>query len=101
MYVLIDGRLGRKILPSITPSGFGEPSPETSQRSMTDTVCGHQQEDFLTTDLKLFIAGDWTEGSGDGHYELRSPGTGEHLANVPLASTYDIDRAVAAARAAT
>lgn len=68
---------------------------------MADTVWGHRQEDFLSTDLKLFIAGEWTEGSGDGHYELRSPGTGEHLANVPLASTYDIDRAVAAARAAT
>jgi acyl-CoA reductase-like NAD-dependent aldehyde dehydrogenase len=51
--------------------------------------------------LKLFIAGEWTEGSGDGHYELRSPGTGEHLANVPLASTDDIDRAVLAARSAT
>ena len=51
--------------------------------------------------MKLFIAGKWTEGTGEGHYELRSPGTGEHLADVPLASKNDIDRAVSAARTAT
>ncbi|MGH8928037.1 MAG: aldehyde dehydrogenase family protein [Acidimicrobiia bacterium] len=55
----------------------------------------------MATDLKLFIGGEWTEGTGDAHYELRSPGTGEHLANLPQASTADIDRAVSAARAAS
>ena len=55
----------------------------------------------MAIDLKLFIAGEWTEGTGDSHHELRSPATGEHIANVPLASPADIDRAVAAARAAT
>ncbi|HEY7563963.1 MAG TPA: aldehyde dehydrogenase family protein [Acidimicrobiia bacterium] len=55
----------------------------------------------MATDLKLFIAGEWTEGTGDGYYELHSPGTGEHLANVPRASAADVDRAVAAGRVAT
>ncbi len=55
----------------------------------------------MATDLKLFIAGEWTEGTGDSHHELRSPATGEHIANVPLASPADIDSAVSAARAAT
>jgi len=55
----------------------------------------------MTRDLKLFIAGEWTEGTGDGHYEVRSPVTGEHIYNVPIASQADIDAAVVAARAAT
>ena len=40
-------------------------------------------------------------GTGDGSYELRSPGTGEHLADVPRASQADIDRAVEAGHAAS
>ncbi len=55
----------------------------------------------VATQLELFIAGEWTAGSGEGHYELRSPGTGEHLADVPRASQADVDRAVAAAQAAS
>jgi len=51
--------------------------------------------------LKLLIAGEWTEGSGDDHYEVCSPVTGEHIYSVPKASAADIDRAVAAAREAT
>ncbi|MDH3730202.1 MAG: aldehyde dehydrogenase family protein [Acidimicrobiia bacterium] len=50
--------------------------------------------------LKLYIGGEWTEGTGDSVHELISPVTGEHIANVPLASASDIDRAVAAARTA-
>ena len=50
--------------------------------------------------VKLFIAGEWTEGSGDEAYELHSPGSGEHIANIPIATKADVDRAVAAARAA-
>jgi len=52
------------------------------------------------TDLKLFIAGEWTEGSGDDAYEVRSPVTGEHIYTVPKASRADIDRAVESARRA-
>ncbi len=55
----------------------------------------------VATQLELFIAGEWTAGSGEGHYELRSPGTGEHLADVPRASQADVDRAVQAAHAAS
>ena len=55
----------------------------------------------MVENLKLYIAGEWTEGTGDEFHELRSPVTGEHIANVPLASPTDIDRAVEAARAAT
>ncbi|MGH8875375.1 MAG: aldehyde dehydrogenase family protein, partial [Acidimicrobiia bacterium] len=39
-------------------------------------------------------------GTGDRAYQLHSPVTGEHIANVPLASEADIDRAVRAAREA-
>ncbi|HJQ76804.1 MAG TPA: aldehyde dehydrogenase family protein [Acidimicrobiia bacterium] len=55
----------------------------------------------MAEDLRLFIAGEWTEGSGEGHYEVTSPVTGEHIYNVPVASQGDIDRAVAAGRQAT
>lgn len=55
----------------------------------------------MARDLELFIAGEWTHGSGDERYEVRSPVTGEHIYNVPKATEADIDRAVAAAREAT
>jgi acyl-CoA reductase-like NAD-dependent aldehyde dehydrogenase len=50
--------------------------------------------------LQMYLAGTWTEGTGDSHYEAFSPVTGEHIANVPIASAADIDRAVVAAREA-
>jgi acyl-CoA reductase-like NAD-dependent aldehyde dehydrogenase len=55
----------------------------------------------MAEDLKLLIAGAWTEGTGEGHHEVRSPVTGEHIYNVPKPSQADLDRAVAAAREAT
>ncbi|HEX2420143.1 MAG TPA: aldehyde dehydrogenase family protein [Acidimicrobiia bacterium] len=55
----------------------------------------------VVTELELFVAGEWTAGTGDGHYELRSPASGEHVANVPRASKADVDRAVSAAAAAS
>ena len=55
----------------------------------------------MTRSLKLLIAGEWTDGSSDDHYEVRSPVNGEHIYDVPKASPADIDRAVAAAREAT
>ncbi|MFQ5554443.1 MAG: aldehyde dehydrogenase family protein [Acidimicrobiia bacterium] len=54
----------------------------------------------MAEDLKLYIGGEWTEGTGDAIHELISPVTGEHIANVPLPSAADIDRAVASSRAA-
>ena len=51
--------------------------------------------------LDLYIAGEWTQGTGDRHHELISPVDGEHVADVPIASPADIDLAVEAARSAT
>jgi succinate-semialdehyde dehydrogenase/glutarate-semialdehyde dehydrogenase len=48
-------------------------------------------------DLKLYVGGDWVEGSGDGVIEIRSPATGEHIANLPKASADDVRRAAEAA----
>ncbi len=50
--------------------------------------------------LDLYLAGEWTQGTGDRHHRLVSPVTGEHIADVPIASADDVDRAVAAARSA-
>ncbi len=50
--------------------------------------------------VRLYIAGEWTEGSGDSAYELHSPVTGEHIADIPIAAPGDVDRAVLAAREA-
>ena len=54
----------------------------------------------MPADLKLLIAGEWTEGTGDTAHELRSPVTGEHIADVPIPSRADLERAVSAARVA-
>lgn len=51
--------------------------------------------------LQLLIAGEFTEGTGSEAWDVTSPVTGEHIYSVPKASPADIDRAVAAARAAT
>lgn len=49
---------------------------------------------------KLYIGGAWRESEGGELLEVRSPVTGELLAKLPHASKLDVDRAVAAARAA-
>jgi acyl-CoA reductase-like NAD-dependent aldehyde dehydrogenase len=49
-------------------------------------------------DLKLYIGGEWTEGTGDEVIEIRSPATGEHIGNLPKASPEDVRRASEAAR---
>lgn len=51
--------------------------------------------------MKLYIDGEFTEGSGDEAYHITSPVTGDHIATIPVAAPADIDRAVAAARRAT
>ncbi|HEX2026303.1 MAG TPA: aldehyde dehydrogenase family protein [Actinomycetota bacterium] len=47
---------------------------------------------------KMYIAGAWTNGRGDGSIEVRSPATGEALGEVPVATPDDVDRAATAAR---
>src|SRR5919108_1602469 len=50
--------------------------------------------------LQNFIGGEWVESTGEDAREIVSPVTGEKLAEAPNASAEDVDRAVAAARAA-
>lgn len=54
----------------------------------------------MTRTAQLYIAGEWTEGTGDDAFALHSPVTGEHVTDIPVASRADVDRAVAAARVA-
>jgi succinate-semialdehyde dehydrogenase/glutarate-semialdehyde dehydrogenase len=54
----------------------------------------------MTETAKIYLAGEWTEGTGTEAHRLISPVTGEHIADIPLASAADIDRAVASAREA-
>src|SRR5438874_3598968 len=50
--------------------------------------------------LQNFVGGEWVDSTGDSVRPIVSPVTGETLAEVPDASAADVDRAVAAARAA-
>ena len=50
--------------------------------------------------LENFIGGEWVAATGDSARPIVSPVTGETLAEAPDATAEDIDRAVAAARAA-
>ena len=49
---------------------------------------------------QLFIGGEWVDSSGDGFLPVVNPSTGQVIAEVPNATAEDVDRAVAAARAA-
>jgi len=51
-------------------------------------------------DLKLFIDGSWRAGEGGDSADVINPATGQPIAQVPLASTGDLDEAVAAAERA-
>jgi len=50
--------------------------------------------------LENFVGGEWVASTGDSARQIVSPVTGETLAEAPNASAEDLDRAVAAARAA-
>jgi aldehyde dehydrogenase (NAD+) len=58
------------------------------------TINGVQDRDTL------WIGGEWVASEGDQTIEVVSPHTEEVIATVPEASTADVDKAVAAARAA-
>lgn len=49
---------------------------------------------------KMFIGGEWVDALSGETFETRNPATGALLATVPAGGKADIDRAVAAARAA-
>ncbi len=54
----------------------------------------------METHDKLYIGGEWVDPSTKDLIEVISPVTEEVIATVPEASTDDVDRAVASARAA-
>jgi acyl-CoA reductase-like NAD-dependent aldehyde dehydrogenase len=49
---------------------------------------------------ELYLAGRFTAGAGESSVPVRSPVTGDHLADLPVAAAADLDHAVAAARRA-
>lgn len=48
---------------------------------------------------QMYIAGEWVDGSGE-LWQVRSPSTGEVLAEIALGTAEDVDRAVEAAQSA-
>jgi aldehyde dehydrogenase (NAD+) len=49
---------------------------------------------------RLFIGGEWIDAAGSKRFETQFPATGEVIAEIAEADASDVDRAVAAARAA-
>ena len=99
--------------PTIVPAGVdprvrserpGGPSVGAPGIQSIDYIAGKRRqtakETGLARDLDIYLAGEWSPGTGDEYREITSPGSGEHIATVPLASRSDIDRAVEAARKA-
>lgn len=54
----------------------------------------------LVADPKLYIDGQWTEGTALDSADVVNPATEEVIASVPVATTKDVEAAVAAARTA-
>ncbi|MFL4476058.1 aldehyde dehydrogenase family protein [Paeniglutamicibacter sp. MACA_103] len=52
------------------------------------------------TSAQLFIAGEYSDGSGQERYDVTSPSTGEIVGSFPLPTEADMDRAVAKAHEA-
>lgn len=44
----------------------------------------------MVRDLDIYLAGEWTPGTGDEYREITSPGSGEHIATAPLSSRADL-----------
>ena len=56
--------------------------------------------DFLKREPKLFINGEWVDSSHDKRVAVFDPSTGKEIVRIVDSSDADVDRAVAAARAA-
>lgn len=54
----------------------------------------------MATKHQQYIGGAWVESSGSDWWPVNSPSTGEHLAEVPLGTADDVNRAVEAANKA-
>src|SRR5262245_23669443 len=61
---------------------------------------GGSVDDRLMYRREFFIGGGWVPPEGDDRLGVSSPPTEEVVGEVPVATTADIDRAVAAARSA-
>src|SRR3954471_7882061 len=63
-----------------------------------EPLAGHDQDPIVRD--KLFIGGEWVEPAGDGTLEVIDSTTEQVMGRVPEGTAEDVDRAVAAARAA-
>src|SRR4051812_1233300 len=63
-----------------------------------EPLAGHDQDPIVRD--KLFIGGKWVEPAGDGTLEVIDSTTEQVMGRVPEGTAEDVDRAVAAARAA-
>lgn len=54
----------------------------------------------VPTRTQLFIAGEYSDGSGQERYNVTSPATGEFIASIPVPTEEDLNRAVAKAHEA-
>jgi aldehyde dehydrogenase (NAD+) len=70
------------------------PAPESAKPAL-EWIARHGEGRFA-----LFIGGRWTQGAGDGAFDVINPATTGALARVTQAGAKDVDAAVAAARAA-
>jgi betaine-aldehyde dehydrogenase len=52
------------------------------------------------TEMKMWIDGGWAESSSGAWIDVRNPATGQVIGRVPAGTSADVDRAVAAGRAA-
>jgi betaine-aldehyde dehydrogenase len=66
---------------------------------MTETAVAKPQIEFQDRD-RLYIGGRWVEPDGAGRIEVVSASTEEPIGRIPEGSAKDVERAVAAARAA-
>jgi malonate-semialdehyde dehydrogenase (acetylating)/methylmalonate-semialdehyde dehydrogenase len=53
-----------------------------------------------TRTIRNYVGGTWVEADADERLDVTNPATGEVIAQVPMSSAKDVDRAVAAAREA-
>jgi aldehyde dehydrogenase (NAD+) len=54
----------------------------------------------IASPTALYVGGEWVSSAGHEHYDVISPATGRVVAQVPLPSEADADRAIGAAREA-
>ena len=66
----------------------------------SDNLADKLRSDFLARPHRLLIGGQWVDAEAGGQIEVRDPATGEVIGTVAQGVAADVDRAVAAARAA-